>query len=267
MSTRSWKIQRYDHDVHREVDDEVASEYPLTVVVNDKEFATMVCTPMDLEELVIGFLASEGIIRTYEEIERLTIDEDRGFAYTQTSKDIPIRTDVQKRWLGSCCGKSRAFYFQNDATTAKTIMDSFTITPSECYDLMESFQLEAGIFQRTGGVHQAAIASPEGLLKTYTDIGRHNALDKLFGYLLKEKVKRKGKVILFSGRISSEVLLKISKIGLGLLLSKSAPTDLALELAEDLNITAVGFTRGQRMNVYTHHRRVQAPVEGGQRLE
>ena len=89
-----------------------------------------------------------------------------------------------------------------------------------------------------------------------TDIGRHNALDKLFGYCLQHKVPLGDKIIAFSGRISSEVLLKASKIGVGILLSKSAPTDLALSLAEDLGITAVGFIRGNSLNVYTHPHRV-----------
>lgn len=267
METRPWKVQRYNlHDCWEE-DDEVAVEYPLTVMVNGKEFATMVCTPSDMEELVIGFLASEGIVRTYEEIERINMDEDRGFAYIDKAGAVPVSQDGQKRWLGSCCGKSRAFYFHSDAVTARTVMDESVFTAGDCYERMEEFQASAGMFQETGGVHQAAVATREGIVKAYADIGRHNALDKLYGYLLKEGLSRQGKMIVFSGRISSEVLLKISKMGFGVLLSKSAPTDLALQLAVDLNITAVGFLRGKRMNVYTHTRRVAATCEGGMAFE
>ncbi|SDO05391.1 formate dehydrogenase accessory sulfurtransferase FdhD [Halobacillus aidingensis] len=267
MGTRSWQIHRFREREWSSEEDEVAIEYPLTVTVNGEEFATMVCTPMDKEEMVIGFLASEGLIRNVKEIKEMTIDEDRGFAYVETVKSLPQIQSGQKRWLGSCCGKSRAFYFQSDAATARTAMDESTFDPDVCYKLMEEFQSQAGMFQRTGGVHQAAIATEDGIVKAYADIGRHNALDKLYGFLLKENVSRKGKIILFTGRISSEVLLKISKMGFGVLLSKSAPTDLALQLADDLNITAVGFLRGERMNVYTHPRRIAAASGGGVTIE
>lgn len=236
--------------------DEVAIEYPLTIVVNGEEFATMVCTPLDLEVLVIGFLASEGVIRRIEEIQSLSIDQDTGFAYVELDKDISFEASNEKRWIGSCCGKSRAFYFQSDAKTARTVMRHFTLLPEQCLKLMKEFHEKARLFKRTGGVHQASIASEAGLISTFTDIGRHNALDKLFGYMIKNHIKCTDQIVLFSGRISSEVLLKVSKMGIGFLLSKSAPTDLALKLAEDLNITAIGFVRDERMNVYTHPERL-----------
>ncbi|UOQ92954.1 formate dehydrogenase accessory sulfurtransferase FdhD [Halobacillus shinanisalinarum] len=246
---------KYDHGLLIEESDQVAEEYPLTIVLNDEEFATMVCTPMHLEELVIGFLASEGAIRTIADVDSISIDEERGFAYITTNVTFE-KVDTTRRWIGSCCGKSRAFYFQNDAKIAKTVMDEMKIEPEFCLTLMEAFQKKADMFKKTGGVHQAAIASTQGVEIVFNDIGRHNALDKLYGYLLKQHLSRKHKIIIFSGRISSEVLLKVSKMGIGFLLSKSAPTDLALKLAEDLNITAVGFVRGKRMNIYTHAKRL-----------
>jgi FdhD protein len=111
-------------------------------------------------------------------------------------------------------------------------------------------------FQATGGVHNAALCEPDRLLAVRADIGRHNALDKLFGHSLRSGISPHGKIIAFSGRLSSEVVLKTAKIGAAVLLSKSAPTDLALDLAHDLGITAVGFIRGDRMNVYTHPERI-----------
>lgn len=90
------------------------------------------------------------------------------------------------------------------------------------------------------------------LLKSRSDIGRYNALDKLYGYCLIHRISLSDKILVFSGRISSEVLLKAAKIGTGIILSKSALTILALSLAEELGITAVGFIRGKEFNVYTH---------------
>ncbi|MFA1821723.1 formate dehydrogenase accessory sulfurtransferase FdhD [Virgibacillus oceani] len=238
-------------------DEEVAAEFALTIVLNGEEFATMVCSPSDLEELLIGFLASEGIIRWTKEIKDISIDETMGFAYVETYKTLDLsQQDYSKRVIGSCCGKSRQFYFKSDVKTAKTITSNLSLSVGRCYDLMRQLQTNSDQFKRTGGVHNAALAATNELLTVYTDIGRHNALDKVYGYILKERITVKDKLIVFSGRVSSEVLLKISKIGAGIILSKSAPTDLALRLADELGITVIGFARGYKLNIYTHPQRI-----------
>ncbi|SFA85310.1 FdhD protein [Lentibacillus halodurans] len=253
-----WQVIRFDGKDPSSLDDEVAAEFPLTVMLNGEEFATMVCSPTDLEELVIGFLASEGIIRFYDEISSMSVDEKRGFAYIEITKDIgSLQYDHSKRFIGSCCGKSRQFYFKSDVKTAKTIYSRLSISVDQCYALMRKMQAASEQFIRTGGVHNAALASPDEMLAIRNDIGRHNALDKIYGHILQERIPVKNKLIVFSGRMSSEVLLKISKIGAGTLLSKSAPTDLALQLADDLGITVIGFARKGRLNVYTHPHRIE----------
>lgn len=252
-----WEIIRVNDGSVEEFSDEVAAEYPLTVVVNGEEFATMVCSPTNLRELLIGFLASEGIIRFTDEVKQLRVDEEQGYAYVELTK--PLEEDQQdhsKRFIGSCCGKSRQFYFKSDVKTAKTVMSRVSITVKQGFALMEQLQAQSAHFQRTGGVHNAALCTPEEMLTIRTDIGRHNALDKIYGNVLYNKVPLGDKVITFSGRISSEVLLKISKIGIGIIISKSAPTDLALKLAQDLGITTIGFVRRNKMNIYTHPHRI-----------
>lgn len=250
-------IIRYDGESLSETDDQIASEYAMTIYVNGEEFATMVCTPSHLEELVIGFLASEGMIRRVDEIESLEINEDRGFAYAELVNKTPVGREFHsKRFIGSCCGKSRQFYFQNDVKTAKTIAKKSTIPVKNCLSLMKQMQESSTDFQKTGGLHNAALCSTDDIVIAHSDIGRHNALDKIYGHCLKKRIPLKGKVIVFSGRISSEVLLKVSKIGVGIVLSKSAPTTLAIELAHDLGITACGFIRGNSLNIYSHSDRI-----------
>ncbi|WP_047982233.1 formate dehydrogenase accessory sulfurtransferase FdhD [Ornithinibacillus contaminans] len=257
QKNNGWEIIRFTGANSLIVEEEIAEEFPITIMINGEEFATMVCSPVDLEELIIGFLASEGIIRVYKEIKNLSIDSRLGFAYVELTKAIDLtQQDHSKRFIGSCCGKSRQFYFKSDVKTAKTVRSNLTITVEQCYHLMKELQESSDQFRRTGGVHNAALATTEGLLDVRTDIGRHNALDKVFGNILKEQIPLADKLIVFSGRISSEVLLKIAKIGVGILLSKSAPTDLALKLAHDLGITTIGFARGNKMNVYTHPQRI-----------
>ncbi|MFQ3546028.1 formate dehydrogenase accessory sulfurtransferase FdhD [Halobacillus rhizosphaerae] len=254
--TLHWNMTKYERGVYSEENDEVAIEFPLTIHINGEEYATMVCTPLYLEELVIGFLATEGIIRTTKDVKSISIDKDMGFAYIDIHRTFQRLNAGDKRWIGSCCGKSRSFYFQGDAKTARTVLSHFHVEPEVCLTLMNEFHNHAEMFQRTGGVHQAALADKDGMQIVFSDIGRHNALDKLYGYMLKHSMQNNQKIIIFSGRISSEVLLKVSKMGIGFLLSKSAPTNLALELAYDLNITAAGFVRNDRMNIYTHPERI-----------
>jgi FdhD protein len=255
--TTSRSIVRYNGEDFFEQEDDIAVEFPLTIILDGTEFATMVCTPSDLNELVVGFLASEGIIRVFADIKSMHIDEEKGFAYVELVNQHIIQKDYHsKRFIGSCCGKGRQFYFYNDMKTAKTIMTKLTVTTEQCLQLMKQMQESSSHFQQTGGVHNSALCTRDGIVVSRTDIGRHNALDKLFGHCIMNRIPLRDKLIVFSGRISSEVLLKAAKIGVGIVLSKSAPTDLALDLADELGITAVGFIRGKGFNVYTHQERI-----------
>lgn len=251
-------VLKIEADKHNWEEDEIVTEYPLTIFLGDEEFATIVCTPADLEEMVIGFLAAEGAIQSYAEIKQLTIDEAQGFAYVDLHKEtILSQSFYSKRRITSCCGKSRqSFYFFSDARTAKPVEGTATATPAACIQLMKELQASSSIHKQTGGVHNAALCTSDSVLLQYSDIGRHNALDKIYGYCLRENITTADKILVFSGRISSEVLLKAAKIGAGIILSKSAPTDLALQLADELNITAVGFVRNNKMNVYTQAERI-----------
>lgn len=256
--TKTTEIQKYHDGVLSTTIDTVAEEFPLTIYINDIEFATLVCSPDHLEELALGFLASEGVIASKEEILSINLDERGGFCHIVLRKEV--QTDhfqYTKRILGSCCGKSRQFYFQSDADTAKVSMTKQTLSPKQCISLMKEMQETSTIFKETGGIHNASIASPEATLVHRGDIGRHNALDKLYGYCISNHIPVRDKILVFSGRISSEVLTKAAKIGVGIVLSKSAPTDLAINLAHDLNITAAGFIRGDSFNVYTHAWRIK----------
>ncbi|TQS74091.1 formate dehydrogenase accessory sulfurtransferase FdhD [Ornithinibacillus gellani] len=257
VTQNGWKTVHYQKTNPIVAEERIAVEFPLTIMLNGEEFATMVCTPTHMEELLIGFLASEGIIRFYDEIRSLHVDEQKGFAYIELDRSIDdLNIDHSKRVIGSCCGKSRQFYFKSDVKTAKTITSKLHISVSQCYALMHKLESQSEHFQQTGGVHNAALCTVDEVLQVRTDIGRHNALDKIYGDILMHPLPLRDKLIVFSGRISSEVLLKVSKIGVGILLSKSAPTNLALQLAEDLGITTAGFVRGQSMNVYTHPERI-----------
>ena len=254
-------ILRFANGRFEQKQDKIATEYPITVNLNGKELLTIVCTPEYIEDMVVGFLASERIIISNQDIEEIRLEEELGFVHVQTKRTFPFFEQLQnKRYITSCCGMSRqGFVFANDALAAKRMLQrNVVLAPKDCFELMEKMNKKADLFKQTGGVHIAALCDSQNFMLTRMDIGRHNALDKIYGYCLKNDITVKDKVIVFSGRISSEILLKVAKIGCEVVLSKSAPTELALSLADELGITAVGFIRGQSFNVYTHPERIKS---------
>ena len=250
---------RFENGSAQTTEDRIVTEYPVTIKLNGHELMTMVCTPEYIEDMVVGFLASEGIISKYEDIQDLWVQEKEGFVHVKTKKLNPYFQDFQsKRYVTSCCGMSRqGFVFVNDALTAKKI-DGIRVRISieDAFRLMEEMQESATVFKQTGGVHNAGLCNVNGMILNRMDIGRHNALDKIYGYCLKNNLSIQDKIVVFSGRISSEILLKVAKIGCEIVLSKSAPTELALQLAEQLGITTIGFIRNRSLNVYTYADRI-----------
>ncbi|WP_456363213.1 formate dehydrogenase accessory sulfurtransferase FdhD [Priestia aryabhattai] len=252
-------VLRFKNGEMESVEDKIVTEFPVTVKINEEEFVTMVCSPQYIEDMVIGYLASEGVIREYKDIKNIWVQEKEGYVHVTIDKLNPYFQNLQnKRYVTSCCGTSRqGFVFINDALTAKKMNDiSVELSIKDCFQLMNKLQQSAATFQETGGVHNAAICDKNGFMLSRMDIGRHNALDKLYGYCLKHHISIRDKVVVFSGRISSEILLKVAKIGCEVVLSKSAPTELALNLAEELRITTVGFIRSDSLNIYTCPERI-----------
>ena len=257
------EILRVENGQVQKVEDTIVTEYAVTVKVNQQEFVMMVCTPEYVKDMVIGYLASEKVITHFDDIENIWFQEKEGVVHVQTKRVNPFANKLQnKRYITSCCGMSRqGFVFASDALTAKTMEDiHIQLTPQNCFDLMQNMQDNAVTFQKTGGVHNAALCDAKDIILSRKDIGRHNALDKIYGYCLQNDISIHDKVIVFSGRISSEILVKVSKIGCEIILSKSAPTELALQLAEQLGITTVGFIRQNSLNVYTHPERILLDV-------
>lgn len=241
-------------------EDVIVEEKALTLYANDSEIATVVCSPWELEYMSYGFLFSEGILRDIDDVEDFYLDEEKGQAYLEIKgfEENPSGRLFMKRVVNTCCGRSRAsFYYSNDALLAKTVDSKIQIKDVQVFTLMEELEEQAVLFKETGGVHSAALTDGKEILSFHQDIGRHNTLDRILGQAKLEKTSLEDKMILFSGRVASEIVLKISKMGIPILISRSAPSSLALDLAEDLGITVIGFARENRFSVYTHPERVE----------
>ncbi len=253
-NTLALDITRVSENSAEIIADEVAREAALTIILNDSELVTMLCSPAEEKYLVAGFLAAEGLIQCGDDITSFVLDETRGIARVTTKKGGEAER-IWKRFISSGCGRGATFYSAADITSPP-VESSIRIFPDQVYRQMKDFQDRSEVFKSTGGVHAAALATAEGIKLFSEDIGRHNAVDKIFGRCLLEDIETKDNMLLVTGRISSEILLKVARRGIPVLISKSAPTDSGVKLAERLGITLVGFVRGHRMNVYAHAERV-----------
>lgn len=252
----SFKITKIKTNTSEVVEDFLAKEVPLTILVNDRELVTLLCTPQDLEDLVTGFLFTSGLIKKGDSIKKIVLDEERWTAYVDLTSDIEAQDLVFKRLYTSGCGRGTLFYNAVDFMHRSKIVSGFTIKSGYITRLMLDFQRKSEMYMKTGGVHSAAIGDNKGIAVFREDIGRHNALDKVIGHMMRKGVSLEGKFLITSGRISSEVLFKAQKCKVPLVISKSAPTDQAVRLARQMGITLVGFARGNRMNVYSEEKRV-----------
>jgi len=231
-------------------DDLVALEKKLRVSVNGREVLVLYCTPHMVRELVVGLMMTEGIIRGSWCAERMSI-EYRDEIYV----DIPAEGEISTEGKVITSGCIGGVTFERGIDPGP-IEDTFTIDKESLKDIFRLFQARSELYKMTGCIHSAALSDGTSILCFAEDIGRHNAVDKVIGYALLENIPFSGKVMLASGRVSSEISSKCSRWGIPILATRTAPTNLALEIAEKRGVTIVGFIRGNRFNVYTHPERI-----------
>ena len=237
--------------------DQAVVEMPLTIFVNGDEFVTLLCSPFALEYLAVGFLRSEGLISSGADLAEVVLDEENGFVFVKTSTPVDLEEKLYgKRTITSGCGKGTVFFNVLDSLQSKPVTSAFTVSSKTLLDLMREMQDDSILFKATGGVHSAAISAGNGLLFSSEDIGRHNAVDKIVGRCIMENILMDDKILLTSGRLSSEIVIKGAKMGFPILVSRSAPTTLSVELASQLGMTMIGFARGGRFNIYANPERI-----------
>lgn len=251
--TKEYDILRINKDFRDKEKDPVVVESPFTIFIDDKEIITLLCTPKSLEELSIGFIISEGFIDRVGDIEKITIDEKSLIAYISLkNKNVFAQKFQGKRTITSGCGKGTVFYNVLDSFKSKRIENPLEIDIDAIKETMRDFNKRSELFLETGGVHSCGLYDGEKIIIFEEDIGRHNALDKIIGKALKEKIELKDKIIFTSGRISSEILIKTAKREISTIVSRSAPTSLAIDMARELGITLIGFVRGEKLNIYSN---------------
>lgn len=235
----------------------IARESPVTIILNDKELVTLLCTPIELKYLVVGYLSSEGFFKSKDEIKSILTDDKNGIVRIQTTEDTPVaQVNLYKRMITSGCGRGVSFYSTADMDIQK-VDSQMQVSSKNIIDLVKSFQTVSRTYIETHGVHSSALCNEERIIVFSEDIGRHNAVDKIFGRCMMENIPIDDLMVITSGRISSEIVFKVAKRRIPILVSISAPTDLGVKIAEKLGITLVSSVRGKRMTVNTNDWRVK----------
>jgi FdhD protein len=230
-------------------------EMALLIYVNGLELVTILCTPDKLNCLALGYLYAEGIITGMEDIAMIRVcDAESEVDVRLNDQEFALPT---KRTLTSGCGGGATF-----TSDGINVESSLNVEPNELLVLMKQMHERMELYRLSGGVHTSALADTQNLLVMAEDIGRHNTLDKIQGECLLRKISTRDRLILTTGRISSEMLIKAARMQAPIVVSLTSPTERAIVLARELGITLVGYARGSRLSVYAHPERLGRRADG-----
>jgi len=247
----------YDRDGFRDSDQWVIKEQPVTLYLNEREMVTLLCAGHHLEELAVGFFRGEGFLQDPTDLDNVTVNEAEGKVLV-SSRRSPSLTETlwQKRTITSGCGKGSIFYYAVDALMSKPVVSSIRITPDQVRARVEDLNRLSETYRRTHGVHNTALALPDRILLFRDDIGRHNAVDMIVGHSFLNAVPLQDKMLITTGRLTSEILIKAAKVGMPVVISRNTATSLAVELAESLGISLIGYARAGKFTVYSGFERI-----------
>lgn len=246
-------------------DDYVAEEVPVALVYNQKPHVVMLATPVDLADFAIGFSLTESIVRFPDEILsirqfnhadgieiRIGIPEERFVGLSEKGRNLTGRTG---------CGLCGATSLKHAVRHPSPVRSALQVTSEALHDAVRSIKQLQTLNEITGAVHAAAWALPgRGIQKLREDVGRHNALDKLIGALVRAQVNPGDGFLVVTSRASYEMVQKCAAAGIPLMAAMSAPTGLAIRMAEDAGVTLIGFARDGAHVVYAHPQRLTEPA-------
>ncbi len=233
-------------DRAEEATGEVVREQPLTLYINGERFLTLLCSPMKLEALIVGYLWMEKVIEGLADVQQVDVSPVDGRADVTLTRPVTLPTE---RILTSGCGGG--ITFRIDHRLFPRLSSRRRVRPEALAERMKDLFTAAVHYKASRGIHGAALAEPDGLLVIAEDVGRHNAVDKVKGEALLRGIPTEDRILLSTGRISSEMLLKAARMGVPIVASRTSPTEMAVALAEQLNVTVCGYVRPDGLNLYT----------------
>ncbi len=238
----------------------------LTISLNGNAISIISCSPASLIELTVGYLVNNGYIENYSDIELLKIcrrDTGKIISSNDLSSRIEVTTAIDKdktryldnlKFISSECGSIDDFIFEKGL---KKIKSNLMVSS----DIILNLNMETVSKQRYkkefGGLHSAALFNKDGnLLNLAEDIGRHNCIDKISGYMLMKKLPPEDKIIFTTGRLCIDVIYKICRMQIPIIVTNSSVTFSATALAKKINLTVIGYARSGRFNIYSWPRRI-----------
>ena len=244
------KFKRFSEGEESQSSATIPVEVPFVLYVNRFEVVTFMCTPKKLDYLVVGFLYSERIISSLDEIDSMDICEKELLAMVMLKKDW---APPEKKIATSGCGGGVSFWEEIKLDPVKS---EFSIPFSSLVELIKQLNKNSKLHQISGGVHSTALSNGDNITILAEDIGRHNSVDKVLGECLIKGICMENTVLLTTGRISSEMVIKVARAKIPVIVSMTSPTSLGIEIADRLGITLVARARGSNISVYTHTNRV-----------
>lgn len=239
-----------------EVQHPIATEVPGTIVVNGTEVATIMCTPTFLKEFAVGYLYTAGMIKSADDVKEFYCDTKRWRLDVTTFTEIDIDL-LGKRIYTSGCGKGVLYSNVIALASRHPLESNFSVTKEAVNRCVKWLFKCSSLYKETHGVHTAALSVNSELPQLYIDdIGRHNAVDKVIGYSLLNNTDFSRGLLCCTGRISSEILHKVKRCGIPIVLSRGAPTHQTVLMAREMGVTVIGFARGDSLTIYSNNERI-----------
>jgi len=232
-------------------------EVPLTIQLNGREVVTLLCTAKFPEYLAVGFLKSDAFISSPDQITDLTVREqgDRLLAEVETCHD-PWEDRIMERSITSGCGKGTNFG-RNVATISKRRLNGdIKVRPEQILSLAKELHERSTLYNATRGCHNSSLCTPDEMILFREDIGRHNAIDMICGQCFLDNMPVKDKMIVSTGRIASEILLKVIRIGVPIMISTAVATSFSVALARKTGITLIGNVKDDSVRGYNDGGRI-----------
>ena len=247
------QYERYEFKKWEHFDAETIVEMPVSLTVNSKVWLTFMCTPVHLEELAVGFLYNEGIIESMEEVEDVRVCEHGDNVDVWLNRTVEQPTSWRK--TSGCTGGVTAVDLLAKPNVSFDA-NRLKVQPEAIGQIVEMLFEAQSLYRETGGVHTSALSDGEKIVVSAEDIGRHNTLDKIAGLCLMQNISPEKRILITTGRISSEMLQKAARMDAPILISRTSPSSLSIEMAERYGITLFGYARKHRFNVYSNSQRV-----------
>ena len=229
-------------------------ERAISLIVDGTELATIACSPTRVIALALGFLRLEDIIRTADDVALMEVCDEETVVKVRLAPTARAVPHDRKRILTSGCGRGVTF-----SLDVVPVDGGMSVRPERVMEWMETLLENANGYRDHGGTHAAGLFGEAGLEILVEDIGRHNTVDRVAGEALLQDRPTQGKAILTSGRISSEMLVKCSRLGVGIAASRTSPTELAVSLAQEAGIALLGYVRRGQLQVFHDPGRLLLP--------